>query len=221
MIRPSITYNGKNSAEDFGLIVTEIRKPAPEKQIIRASVPYSDREPDFSRVNGKYSYKPRPLEYTFSLHSKSAKMLDKLISDVQDWLLNAPAGILQESYTPDWHFSEVTCDSCDPEYTSPTYAILKASFTAYPYRISNYTRPQWYSATSTISEKNYELTLDSCVPCFSATTSCAIFIGSKNYSIPSNSARYKITDIVFVRGANTFRLIGNGKMLIECIEEKI
>lgn len=226
MERPSVFYNGFDSCKDLGLVITDIKHPSPDKQITRASVPFSNRQPDFSRASGRYTYKQRTLEYTFAFRAKSSEGLELLISRIQNWLLEAPAGDLQESISPDWHFAEVTCDSCLPEYLSETYAQIQAQFTAYPFRIFNFTRPEYYPVSSTLTEQAYELTYgDKENPYFTSESGCLVKVGEQFYEIPAGSERYRLSDIVFLRGTNCFSLMslgeGSGKLLIECIEERI
>lgn len=226
MQRPSIFYNGCDSADDHGLVVTSIKHPTPKKKIVRADVAYSSKSHDFSMITGKYAYEQRELEYTFAVRATSPEALEAVISRVQNWLLEAPAGDLQESISPDWHFSEVTCDSCEPEYISERYASLTAAFTAYPYKVFNYTRPQYYSFSSVLAEQQYELTaVRDIIPCFTTVEGCRVKVGNVFYDIPAGSVRYQFSDIVFSRGYNSFSVMAlsniSGDLRVECIEERL
>lgn len=219
--RPSIIFNGHNSADDFDLIITDIKHYPPEKQLVRASIPFSNHPPDFSRITGKYTYNRRKIEYTFLVSAATAEELEAKIDEVNNWLYEAPPQALFENTLPNWYFDEASCDNIEPEYISALSATLKATFTAYPFKRSVYSRPQSYSATSTLTEQNYLLTLDSCTPVFTTNTACQVLWNNEYYTIPANSVRHRITDICFSRGSNTFSISGSGQLIIECIKEAI
>ncbi len=215
----TITYNERNSGS-FGLILTDVEKPAPKKQIVREKIPFSNRQPDFSRVLGKYTYQRRTLKYTFACKAPSEKLLTDLISDVSEWLSEAPAGDLKESSDPSYRYAECTCDEIGVSYISPRAAKIEAVFTCYPYKISEYTHPAYYAASASFAAETYVSSIGKdTVPLFTCAASCQISYNDIIYTIPANSRRHMITDIVFRRGGNEFRLRGSGELMIECLEE--
>ena len=86
--------------------------------------------------------------------------------------------------------------------------------------IADNTSPAYYAATSTLTEQAYEQAVaDKAVPYFSTTPPCTVRFNNVYYTIPANSVRYRISDIVFTRGLNSFFIQGAGELTVETFEE--
>ena len=222
----SITFNGKTSAS-FGLTVTKIERPAPKKCIVRQKIPYSNYDPDFSRITGSYTYERRTLKYQFVCKAASEKLLADLISEVEEWLLEAPAGILTESIDSAYYYADCTCDDVTSAYISPTAARITATLTAYPYRRSFAKQEQNFIINPTSTIFTFSLSGTKPMrPLFTSSANEIIYVnwGSARYIIPPNVVQYQISRIVFSPGNNTFSARTTespATLKIECIEEVI
>lgn len=226
MTRPYITYNGKTSSS-FGLTVTKIERPAPQKRLVRTEIPYSNYTPDFSRITGRYIYKRRVLKYQFACEASTETLLAALLESVEEWLSEAPSGDLTESLNTDFYYADCTCDSLDVVYISPTAAKITASFTAYPYRRSAATQEQSFSVVPTMTAFTYTLSGTKPLrPFFTSTASERIYFKYSDtvYLIPPNVTRYQLTPVVFVPGSNSFQArttVSPTTLKVECINEVI
>lgn len=219
MDRPWIYFSGLHSVNDLGLVITDIKRVKGKKKRATCEVPFSNHTPDFSRVNGKYAYGERTDTYTFVVKASTPQELEKKLGAVNEWL-EAPRGDMRDSCFLDMHFRDSMCVSVDVAYISPIYAKVTAKFNSYPYHILDYTRPAYYTLTTTMAEHTYELPVNKeIIPCFTPSQHCGVLYGGVYYDVPAGVERYQISDIKFTQGVNSFSLIGDGELTIECIEE--
>lgn len=218
-MRPYITFNGRRS-DELGLIITDIKRTKGAKKRVTASVPFSSVVHDFSRAAGKYAYNERTDAYTFAFKAKTPQELEDKISAVSKWLLDAPQGDLRDSSFEKRHFALASCIELTPKYLSSRAVKLTAKFSSYAYMIADNTCPAYYAATSTLTEQAYEQSIaDEAVPYFSTVTACTVRFNNVYYTIPASSVRYRISDIVFTRGVNSFSIQGTGELTIETFKE--
>lgn len=218
-MRPYITFNSRRS-DEFGLIISEIKRKKGAKKRVTASVPFSSVVYDFSRACGKYAYNERSDTYVFALSAADPQELEDKISKISDWLLDAPQGDMWDSTLLDRHFALCSCTDLTPSYVNPSTARLTATFASYAYMIADNTRPAYYTATGTLTAQTYELTFaEGSTPYFTTATACTVRYNGTDYTIPANSIRYRISDIVFERGTNSFSIQGSGELKIETFEE--
>ena len=67
MSRFGITFNGKHSYKDFGLLVKERNIDNPSKIKTKERIPYSNQIFDFSKIYGVQEYEERSISYVFYL----------------------------------------------------------------------------------------------------------------------------------------------------------
>lgn len=219
-MRPYITY-GRHRSDEFG-IITEIKRQKGTKKRVTASVPFSSFSPDFSLAAGKYAYNERTDTYTIVLKADTEQKLEDLVSEVSSWLLGTPIGDLRDSSFTGRHMIYAICISADVSYVNSRCVKLSAVFKSYPFLIADNTRPSYYSLTPNFSYASYELTFaDSALPYITAPEGAVIRYHGTDYAIPVNSKRYRISEILFVRGVNEFQVKGSGELTIETFEELI
>lgn len=84
-----LTFNGKHSFQDFGLVMFSKDRPLlPEPKIITEDAPGIDGELDYSSVNpdGETKYKDRPLEIEFTLKEPDPRYLRIKAREIAAWL---------------------------------------------------------------------------------------------------------------------------------------
>ena len=102
-----ITYNGKHSYKDFGLIMHYFVPQMPSKKKVIEDVPFMNGDGyDFSKVatNGETVYTGRDLACKFTFKSNSKAALQIQYSRVSEWLLEAGQAPLIPDSTPDIQF---------------------------------------------------------------------------------------------------------------------
>lgn len=125
---------GTRSGDDECLSVKDIGLP--EKQTVRASVPYCNGSYDFSLLDGEAFYDDRHLTYTFGIVGSEAEVLAE-VSGLATWLYGIHDMDIHDSEIPYWHFHG-SCDKVTATYDETGMsADVKATFSAYPYLIAN------------------------------------------------------------------------------------
>lgn len=218
----AITWNGQHSYYDFGLAIRTPKGDIPKIKTVTATVPYMQGEYNFTFANGNPGYNARKITIEFIYEGKDPDELYQIREKVCDWIMSKQGGTLRFDSIKDGYFKDVYASIKDFNNRLGRHkASITVEFSCYPFKISDYTRPQYYAATATLTEHSYELTLAECIPSFTTATACQIYWKSKYYTIPANSERYQLTDIVFEEGQNTFSLMGSGELTIECIKETL
>lgn len=218
----AITWNGKHSYRDFGLTVRKPSGDIPAMQKNEVRVPYQQGSYIFSYAyDSRGTYSRRVMTFEFNIEGTDPEDIYRKRTEVIEWLTSSQGGELRLDSIPDAYFKDVyvTIKSFNNTIRR-TLSTITAEFTAYPFIISDYTNPQYYTATTTFTEKKYISTIErKVIPAFTATTTKTIQIGNSYYTIPANSKRYQLTNIKFSHGENTFKLIGTGELLIETFRE--
>ncbi|MFL0251413.1 distal tail protein Dit [Clostridium neuense] len=101
-----ITFNGKHSYNDFGLVLEEKKINPPAKTKILDTVPYMNSQYDFSTVgtNGEQVYGTRIITVKLALLCYSMEQLYIVYSQVLEWLVDVGQSQLIFDFMPDFYF---------------------------------------------------------------------------------------------------------------------
>lgn len=101
-----ITFNGKHSYKDFGLILEEKKINPPAKTKITETVPYMNSLYDFSTVgtNGEQVYSNRTITIKLALLCYARDELYTLYSQILSWLMDTGQQKLEFDFMPDYYF---------------------------------------------------------------------------------------------------------------------
>lgn len=142
MTNKGIIFNGKHSYKDMGV---KLSQPGiieyPQKKKIKVTPPHSNTTYDFSELYGSQPYSERTLRYQFNIvnrHNNTFINTRHLASTLSNWLLNSNGKQrLIDPHTPHYHYlAEVEGDLALERLLK--FGVLDVTFTAYPFRISNY-----------------------------------------------------------------------------------
>lgn len=219
----SITFNNKNSIDDFGLYVSSCSLDDIEKERVTKKIPYKNGVIDFSRLYGESVFPERPLEYTFDILAEDSEELERIKSKIKSWLLTVGELNLYDSSIIGTHFkAECVNVSFSDDYD---YSFCTASFKAYPYKIGNNKENEdwiWdtfnfetdvinktvYSITEETEIDLYNISDHKVIPEVKVTGNIEIEHNGIVYQLSEgtyNSYRFKLD-----MGKNTFILRGNG-----------
>ena len=218
-----ITIGEKASFDDFGASVAKRVRKQPQKKTVKETVPFSNRTYDFTAINGEIYWEERDLQYMFEMVAPSPERLEEMKAAFANWLMNIIEQELHDPFIPDYHFI-VTYDDMsfdDDEGLEKTTATV--SFTAYPYKISNY--PKIYecelSANSSqeiwiANESSHRIT-----PKITADNALTLEIGGASYSMSAGTVEDEA--LKFEAGANSITLVNSNstacKVSISFFEE--
>lgn len=101
-----ITFNGKHSYNDFGLVLEEKKINPPAKTKVLDTVPYMNSQYDFSTVgtNGEQVYGTRIITVKLALLCYTMEQLYTVYSQVLEWLMDAGQGVLIFDFMYDFYF---------------------------------------------------------------------------------------------------------------------
>ena len=101
----SITYNGKNSFEDFGLLVEDSTEESNDTPITKyVTVPFMDGFYDFTEIGGKVNYPNKQWSYTFLLIGDNDGELKERAAEVRAWLSVYGDGELEDTDYNGWKY---------------------------------------------------------------------------------------------------------------------
>lgn len=101
----SITYNGKNSFEDFGLLIEDSTEESDDTPITKyVTVPFMDGFYDFSEIGGKVNYSNKQWSYTFLLVGDNDQELKERAAEVRAWLSVYGNGELEDTDYSGWKY---------------------------------------------------------------------------------------------------------------------
>lgn len=133
----SITFNGKNSLSDFGVLMHKATEyPTVKPRIVQENIPFHDGSIDFSTIGGKYNFENRELSIVFLILAETNAEAMEKISALNNWLFAVTDKKLYDSDIEGYCFTNVIC------IETYTEALIKggipvigyrAKFTADPY----------------------------------------------------------------------------------------
>lgn len=218
----AITWNGKHSYNDFGLTIKTPSGDIPKIKDVKVSVPYMNGDYDFTFANGEPAYSARVIKIVFNIEGEDPEDLYRQRMAVCEWIMSQQGGNLYFDSIPGWHYKDVTARITDyNDRVRRTVARITAEFTCYPLLISNRIIEGYYAATSTLTEHIFELPEKATIPEFTTTAACLVRWKDVDYTIPANSVKYKLSDIKFERGVNTFKIQGTSELKITCYKEAL
>jgi predicted phage tail component-like protein len=217
----AITWNGEHSYYDYGLTIRKPSGDMPSLQHNEVRVPYQQGSYIFSFVYDKRgTYSRRKIQIVFNIEGDNPTEIYRKRTEVIKWLMSNQGGELRFDTIPDAYFKDVYVSI--PEYDNTQgweLATLTVEFLCYPFMISDYTRPKYYTAQNNFVAETYISMLSDVHPMFTCSSQCMIKYKSVTYTIPANSKRYQVREITFKHGTNNFELRGSGEFMIECFEE--
>lgn len=112
-----ITYRGKHSKRDIGVIVRTVTRPVlPPPRVLEETVPYRDGSLDFSEQGGRLFYDDKIAEIEVSVVDKSLPILQRRIAKVAAWLCGGYGDLIFDDmpYTV-WTAKPIDVDGIAPE----------------------------------------------------------------------------------------------------------
>lgn len=148
----SIDFNGKNSFEDFDLVIASFEDSLPSKKRIIETVPHSNVTYDFSEINGEIYYNNRKLKYVFDVIADSKQELEQQRQELVTWLELAPPGKLVDSRDKSAFYFAYTAECKWSE--NWLQGQLEVEFDCYPYKL----RKKLYEKNISTSDSKIEIT---------------------------------------------------------------
>ena len=136
MSRFGITFNGKHSYKDFGLLVKERSIGNPSKIKTKERIPYSNQIFDFSKIYGGQEYEERSISYVFNLKDYDKVDLSIKRIEILNWLMQPNEKLkLVDDYIPGYYFLAEVEEGI--EYVEKRFNVdITVNFTAYPFKIA-------------------------------------------------------------------------------------
>lgn len=218
----AITWNGKHSYRDFGLYVSSPSGDIPKIKDVKVSVPYMNGDYDFTFVNGKPAYSSKVFKIVFKYEGEGPEDLYQKRIAVCDWIMSGQGGDLYVDSIKGWHYKDVYARVTEyNDRINRNTAKITVEFSCYPLLISDRIMQEYYQAVGTFVEHTFELAADDTIPNFTTTAQAIVKWNNAEYTIPAQSVKYKLSDIKFTRGINTFQLKGSSELKIECYKEAL
>lgn len=221
----SITFNNKNSIEDFDLYVNSVSISEISKKRITKEIPYRNGTIDFSNLFGESIFSERTLTYTFDLIAENSMEIEMLKTKINDWLLTCGEMELFDSSIIGLHFrAECTDIKFDDEYD---YSFCTVTFKAYPFKIGdNLEDEDWLwnpfcFETDVINQSKYDITEEIEIKLYNVSSHKVIpeIVVDGKIEIEVNNIRYTLTTGMYNSynfklniGENTLKLSGNGSV---------
>lgn len=129
-----ISYNGKNSYADFGLIMTDKNMGGLERKRIIETIPYCNFPLtfDFSDIMGAI-YKERKITYTFVISSQSENDLFRKYAEICNWLMPSNIGQLSDSDMGEFYYIARCLQISALKRISARTGSVSVDFAANPY----------------------------------------------------------------------------------------
>lgn len=137
----SITWNGKNSYDDFGAAIKTYNHGYPAKNNYIVQVPFSSAVIDFTPMQ-KESYSTREIKYTFNIIDPDILRLHNKVVAFTNWILEGNSFEPLFDISNRYHFMAKSL-TCVPTFNH-FVCELEVTFISLPYRISeNYANAKW------------------------------------------------------------------------------
>ena len=220
----NITYNNKNSYNDFGLKRFNSKEhKAPVKNKIYESIPFMNGSYDFSNIYGSPSYSDRELNYSFLIEIENEEVMNYKKIAIENWLLgtNSKSILIDEDLKGYYYMAECTDVNFDNYYS---FGLIDITFTAYPFKIG-----EAYEGNNLWDSFNFELdVLQDTKFTVSGVSNVSIYnssvidiepeiIASSQFEITLDNKKYVVEAgtskdyrFKFKKGSNNLTLKGNG-----------
>ena len=226
MIITSCDFNGKNSYDDFELIMESKVILPPSKKKIKGEVPFANSSYDFSTIgsNGEITYNDRNITVIFILPTISKLRLHILYSKVLEWLQDVPQSKLIFGDMKDYYFlAEVESASSFEEIA--ICGKLTVTFVAEPFKVGvnlegNTLWDTFNFNTDVMQDTSYDVVGNKSIniinvgrlvtPTINCTAAMSITLNSKTYNLAIGDNT--IYGLKLLKGDNNITVVGNGKI---------
>ena len=220
----NITYNNKNSYNDFGLKRFNSKEhKAPVKNKIYESIPFMNGSYDFSNIYGSPSYSDRELNYSFLIEIENEEVMNYKKIAIENWLLgtNSKSILIDEDLKGYYYMAECTDVNFDNYYS---FGLIDITFTAYPFKIGeayegnnlwdsfnfelDVLQDTKFTVNGTSNVSIYNSSIIDIEPEIVASSSFEITLDGKKYAVEAGTSkdyRFKLR-----KGNNNLTLKGNG-----------
>lgn len=235
MSRFGITFNGKHSYKDFGLLVKERSIGNPSKIKTKERIPYSNQVFDFSKIYGGQEYEERSISYVFNLKDYDKVDLSIKRIEILNWLMQPNEKLkLVDDYIPGYYFLAEAEQGID--YVEKRFNVdITVNFTAYPFKIAELKEGNdiWdefnflldvAQVTDFVVNGSQQVNLINpgvtiAVPKIVCNTPMEIKKDGITYTIPSGKT--ESLDFILEPGENRMTIEGNGNISFEFYKELI
>lgn len=224
-----LTFNGKHSYRDFGLIITERDIGYPSKIKNTERVPYSNIDYDFSGIYGGQEYTERQLKYTFTVmgHNHTKQEYYSMATSILRWLFSInQKSPLTDDLIPNCYFMAEAVNEPSGDFIRNFNGTLEVVFTAYPFMVNelpegndiwdsfnfylDYAQDTSFTVNGSLDVTVYNSGVEIVYPKIVASTSMRIVRGNTTYNIPVGSTTSY--DFPLLVGENKFKVVGSGKI---------
>lgn len=236
-----LSFNGKHSINDFGLIMEYKHILPPQKNKIKVSLPYMNGVYDFSTVatNGVDTFTQRQIDLKLDLVSsgKTKEELQILYSDVLEWLLDS--GRQQIIFDDDlgyyWYGEFDNSQTASWEDTW-YWGYLTLSFIVDPFKkgltlegldnlywdninfLTDYFQQTGFNVTNTLTTTIQNVGRP-VLPVITASTAMSVKINGADYNVVSGDNT--IYGLTLKSGANNIVITGTGTISFNFRKERL
>jgi len=219
-----LTFNGKHSFNDFGLIMNSKKISTPSKKKIKDSVPGMNSVYDFSTVasNGELIYNQRSIDIQFTLITYSKAKLHSDLTKIAEWLQDVSQTQLIFDDISDYYFMAELEDSIDPTEENEV-AEFTVKFIAEPFKTSidlvgndiwdtfnfeeDVVQDVGYTVVNTLTVSIYNAGR-LITPIINCTSAVTVAMSGKTYNLITGDN--KIYGLKLKNGYNSIVINGNG-----------
>lgn len=233
MVR-SITFDGVNSLEDYGVLIKDANIGFPAKTKNRIKIPNTNIFYDYADLFGD-QYEERVLEYTLILIEANAMTGQEIQHKkmlLANWLMPGQQHKLEDSNIPGYYFlAEV--QSAPVLEDLFTYGELTVQFTCYPYKIGDHLEGNdiWdifdfetdvaqelsFTVNGNVSKDIYNVSAHSIEPRVVVTGNVSVSMNGT--TIELNNGTFDDVGLVINVDKNVAQLSGNGTIRFEFRKE--
>jgi predicted phage tail component-like protein len=220
-----LTFNGKHSYKDFGLIMYSKNRPLlPEPKITTEDMPGMDGEYDYSAVNPdkEIKYKPREIEIEFTLKEPNLRLLRIKANKIAAWLACGEQKLIFDDEEDKYYLAKVA-NKLDLENQIVSIKRFTVQFRCRPFKFGLYYEGAdiWdaFNFEEDVSQvTEFDVTGSKIVtiinvgrkvmPTINANANMSITIGSSTYNLISGDNVFY--DLKFINGNNQITINGTG-----------
>lgn len=235
MTRFGITFDGKHSFKDFGLLVVSRDIGNPNKIKVKERVPYSNQIYDFSGIYGDQEYDERRLTYVFNVKDYNKIHLDNKKTEVLNWVMQSNQKVkLIDDNIPGYHFLAEVEDA--PNFEELRFnGNITITFTANSHKISeleegndiwdsfnfllDYAQVTEFDVSGTSDVTLYNPGTKIAYPIINASVPVEITKNGVVYGIPSGESQS--LDFSLSPGENKLKITGTGTISFHFRKELI